>query len=260
MNPVAPSSRLARRLLAALAVLAGFACAPAQAEPLLADWAVLVVAADEKAGNGALTEGFDNARREVAAALIAKGARRENLRQLSVDPARERSADKPLRVSPAALDTALGEVTARARGGCLLYFTSHGAPRGITLGDGVYAPAAMDRLADAHCAGRPTVVVVSACYSGVFLPALSEPERMILSAARPDRSSFGCGQNDRMPYFDACVLQSLPDAAGFAALATSTRRCVADMEAAARLRPASEPQIAIGSEMRLLLPLLTFDG
>ncbi len=237
-----------------------FGCAPAQAQPLLADWAVLVVAADEKASNGAVTEGFDNARREVAAALLAKGARRENMRQLSVDPSRETLPLKPLAATPEALDAALGEVARRARGGCLLYFTSHGSPQGITLGQANYDPASMDRLADAHCKDRPTVVVVSACYSGVFLPILSDPERLVLSAARPDRLSFGCDQNDRMPYFDACVLQSLPAAAGFGPLAEATRRCVDETERAAQLTPASEPQVAVGSEMRVFLPLLNFDG
>jgi hypothetical protein len=249
-----------RTVVAGLLALLALACTPANAEPLLADWAVLVVAADEKASNGAVTEGFDNARRALSAALIAKGVKPANLRQLSVDPARDKTADRPLRATPETLDQALGEVAGRARGGCLLYFTSHGDRRGIALGSDVYAPAQMDRLADAHCAGRPTVVVVSACYSGVFLPALDGPERLILSAARPDRASFGCGQNDHMPYFDACVLEALPAAPGFAALAVDARRCVAAMEKAARLRPASEPQVAVGAEMRALLPLLQFAG
>jgi hypothetical protein len=253
--------RAAAVVAVALALIGcGAAPAPASAEPLLADWAVLVVAADQTASNGALTEGFDNARRELSAALIAKGARPENLRQLSVDPARDKTDRPPLRVSPETLDAALGEIAPRARGGCLLYFTSHGDPRGITLGQGVFRPVQMDQLADKHCAGRPTVVVVSACFSGVFLPILAEPERLILSAARRDRASFGCGQNDRMPYFDACVLQSLPAAPGFAELARATRQCVDAAERAGRLKPPSEPQAIMGAEMRALLPLLQFAG
>ena len=248
------------RLLAAALAIFALACTPVRADPLLADWAVLVVAAAEHAGNGALTEGFDNARREVSAALIAKGAQPANLRQLSVDPARDKTGQPPLRVTPETLDRALGEVTARARGGCLLYFTSHGSPQGIAMGDGLYNPVQMDQLADKHCAGRPTVVVISACFSGVFLPTLQEPERLLLSAARRDRTSFGCGQNDRMPYFDACVLKSLPSAAGFIDFAKATRRCVDAAEQAARLKPPSEPQAAVGAEMRALLPLLQFAG
>lgn len=249
-----------RGFAAALTALATLACTPVRADPLLADWAVLVVAADERAANGKPTEGFDNARRELSAALLAKGARPENLRQLSVDPARDKTGHPPLRVSPEALDQALGEVASRARGGCLLYFTSHGTPRGITLGSGTYLPVQMDQLTDKHCAGRPTVVVVSACFSGVFLPMLHDPERLILAAARRDRTSFGCGETDRMPYYDACLLQALPAAPGFAALAVATRRCIDAAEQAAKLKPPSEPQIAVGAEMRALLPLLRFEG
>ena len=30
---------------------------------------------------------------------------------------------------------------------------------------------------------------------------------MVLTAARPDRTSFGCGEADKYPYFDDCFLQ-----------------------------------------------------
>jgi hypothetical protein len=40
--------------------------------------------------------------------------------------------------------------------------------------------------------GKPTLVVLSACHSGSFIPVLREPSRMILAAAAADRTSFGC--------------------------------------------------------------------
>jgi hypothetical protein len=94
----------------------------------------------------------------------------------------------------------------------------------------------------------------------VFIPALERPERLVLTAARPDRSSFGCGQNDRMPYFDACVLRALPDAADFLALGRQARTCVAETERAGRLKPPSEPQVFVGQEMQVTAPLLRFAG
>lgn len=249
-----------RRLAIALLALASACAGPvARAEPLLADWAVLVVAADQTSSQGTVTEGFDNARRELSAALLAKGADAANLRQFSVDPSRDPGV-RPLISAAGEIDRTLADLTRTARGGCLLYFTSHGDTRGIVMGDSQFSPSEMDALADRHCAGRPTVVVVSACYSGVFVPALAGPERLVLTAARPDRSSFGCGQNDRMPYFDACVLQSLPDAADFAVLGSQARACVSDLERRGRLKPASEPQTYVGPEMRALLPLLRFAG
>jgi hypothetical protein len=61
-------------------------------------------------------------------------------------------------------------------------------------------------MIDDVCGEKPTVVVLSSCFSGVFVPALARPDRIVLMAARRDRNSFGCGQTDRYPYFDKCVL------------------------------------------------------
>ena len=38
----------------------------------------------------------------------------------------------------------------------------------------------------------PAVIVVSACHSGSFIDDLSAPDRLIITAARADRTSFGC--------------------------------------------------------------------
>ncbi len=45
------------------------------------------------------------------------------------------------------------------------------------------------------------VVVVSACYSGGFLPELEGPGSLVISAARADRSSFGCGAESDFTWF-----------------------------------------------------------
>ncbi len=82
------------------------------------------------------------------------------------------------------------------------------------------------------------MVVISACYSGVFVPILAGSNRMVLTAARPDRTSFGCGEADRYPYFDQCVLESMPAAPDFAALGRAAQRCVATREQAETADPA----------------------
>src|SRR6202042_1601434 len=86
---------------------------------------------------------------------------------------------------PQSIIDQLGRATATAKSGCLIYFTSHGSPDGIVLGDGLMTPAAMARIIDDACGERPAVVVVAACYSGVFIPPLAAPNRMVLTAARP---------------------------------------------------------------------------
>ncbi len=71
-----------------------------------------------------------------------------------------------------------GRLTARAPAGCLIYYTSHGGPPGVVLDVSdrayVFTPEHMAKLVNAACPGRPTIVVISACFSGVFVPALAE--------------------------------------------------------------------------------------
>ena len=81
---------------------------------------------------------------------------------------------------------------------------------------------------------------------------------MVLTAARRDRTSFGCGESDKYPYFDDCFLSSIDQAQDFPALAGATRECVRRREAAERVSPPSEPQVFIGAELRPVLPLYAF--
>ncbi|PPT53514.1 C13 family peptidase [Xanthomonas arboricola] len=54
-------------------------------------------------------------------------------------------------------------------------------------------------LDDAGIGNR--IIVLSACYSGGFIPALRSPDTLILTAARADRPSFGCGNTSNATYF-----------------------------------------------------------
>jgi hypothetical protein len=103
------------------------------------------------------------------------------------------------------------------------------------------------------------VVIVSACYSGVFINALAAPNRMILTAASRERTSFGCGAEETYPWFDGCVIEALPAATDFLALAAGARACVARKEQAAGITVPSDPQLFVGAEMQLRLPTLRFE-
>ncbi len=224
------------------------------------DWAVVVVAGDWRASNGRDTEAFDNARRDLSAALVHAGFRSDNIRQYSLRPPRP-GDDPAVVVSPKAAVTGFVETARRAGGGCLFYLTSHGTPHGAVFGPKMMlTPAMLDALLSEACADRPTVAVVSACFSGVFVQPVKKPNRMIITAARPDRSSFGCSERDRYPYFDACVLQGLQQTRDFVALSARVRSCVAAREAQEGLTPPSEPQVAMGSQVQLTLPLMRFGG
>ena len=241
---------------AILAVLAMVLAGPsrAAADSPFSDWAAIVVAGDWHAHSGGATEAFDNARRDVAKALIGVGFAPANVRQFSVRPQRYKDAGAAKSDIQGIYD-GLSAVTAKAQGGCLLYFSSHGAPQGVVVDDRLLPPSLLAEIIDETCAQRPTIVVLSACFSGIFVPDLASPNRMILTAARPDRTSFGCGEANTYPYFDECFLTAFPNAKDFAALGAATQACVAAREIKEGATPPSEPQLWIGPALRPLLPL-----
>ena len=253
------------RVVAAAAALLALALAPAanaasSASPF-ANWAAVVIAGDWHAHSGGPTEAFDNARRDVAARLTTLGFARDNVRQFSTRPDRYPDT-RPSRTELQPIFDTLSELAQKAPAGCLIYYTSHGGPPGVVMDeDGkqmIVPPGVMAELVNQACPNRPTIVVLSACFSGVFIPALEKNDRMILTAARRDRSSFGCSESDKYPFFDDCFLRSSTHAHDFAALGTAVQTCVAQKETETGARPASEPQLWIGPELKPILPLYAF--
>ena len=247
------------RLLAALslALAAALAASGARATTTdpFANWAAVVVSGDFHAAHtNHPTETFDNARRDVSAELLRKGFLASNLREFSVRP--EVEADHPGKADLERIYETLKTLAGQASGGCLVYFTSHGAPQGVVLDGQLLPPQLMDQMISDACGRRPTIVIISACFSGVFVPALADTNRMIFTAARPDRSSFGCSESDKYPYFDACMLEALPQAHDFVALAPKVQACVRRRENEIGASPPSEPQVSIGPELRFTLPLM----
>ena len=58
---------------------------------------------------------------------------------------------------------------------------------------------------------RWRIVVISACYAGGFIAALSDPHTVVMAAAAPDRTSFGCSTDSEMTFFtEALFKQALP--------------------------------------------------
>ncbi len=225
--------------------------------PTFTNWAAVVVAGDWHAHSGGPSEAFDNARRDVGSTLVQLGFSPDAVRQYSVRPKRY-PAVKPGRTDLRAIHADLRDLAARKTGGCLLYLTSHGAPEGAVLDEDILPPALLAAVIDDACPARPSIVVVSACFSGVFVKPLQRDDRMILTAARSDRTSFGCSEDDKYPYFDDCFLSSAPTAHDFVALGRAVQACVAKREHDTGAEPASEPQLWIGPGLRPLLPLYAF--
>lgn len=249
---------MGRVVLAFVAAWLAFAApAAAQDRPATANrfegWTTAVVSADWRDGRGRPIQAFDNARRDLVQGFLDAGLPRAGMVDFSLRP----DAADP--VPPRTVLERIGEAAARGQAGCLLYFTSHGVPTGMIFGEtGEITPDIMLRLVDRWCGPRPTVVVVSACFSGVFVNALRAPNRMVLTASSRERTSFGCGSDERYPWFDGCVLESLPTATDFLALAAAARACVTRKEAERGATPPSEPQLFVGAEMQMRLPTLRF--
>jgi hypothetical protein len=235
------------RVLACLAAAVLLLSATAaEAAGGFANWAAIVVAGDFHAHSGAPSEVFDNARHDVAGALVGIGFSPQNVLQFSVRPERY-PGDAPHASTPKEIADGLWDLSNRADGGCLAYFTSHGSPDGIVLGDQLLSPRQMAGIIDNACGGRPSVVIVSACFSGVFVPALQAPERIVLTAAAHDRTSFGCGEADRYNFFDTCALQWLLPAGNFPDFAKDVIACIRTREKKERMKPPSRPQLAVGA-------------
>lgn len=88
----------------------------------------------------------------------------------------------------------------------LLYLTMHGTEDHelvVTfpplLEEWITPPQLRAALDDAGIGNR--VVVISACFSGGFIPDLRDARTLLITAARADRASFGCGSESNATYF-----------------------------------------------------------
>ena len=221
-------------------------------ESPFAHWAAVIVSGDDHSSDGGHSEAFDNARRDLSLAFVRAGFEPSHIIGFSASP-EDGDPTAPYMSTVDGVKGALQRLLGVAGEGCLIYVTSHGNTSGIKFGDKIASPADIAGLGDKTCGGRPTVMIMSACHSGVFIGPLSAPNRLVMSAARSDRSSFGCGTDNKYPFFDECMLESLPHAHDFVALTGEVKSCVARMETSGHFTPPSEPQLAIGSTIGPML-------
>ena len=134
----------------------------------------------------------------------------------------------------------------------LLYLTTHGSEDHSLLVD--MDPLPLDQIGAVDLGGilkaRPfkwKVVVVNACYSGGFVPPLHSAGTLVLTAARSDRSSFGCGSDADATYFGrAWLIDALNRTPDFVVAFRQASAEIAGWERRDHLLP-SEPQIDVGT-------------
>jgi hypothetical protein len=87
---------------------------------------------------------------------------------------------------------------------------------------------------------RWKVVVISACYSGGFLQPLKDDGTLVITAARHDRASFGCADENDFTYFGRAYFEkALPQASSFQDAFRKAESIVREMELQAPAQPAA---------------------
>ena len=234
-------ARLSSAVLIFCVVMSQFLPDATAANPA-ARWQVVLAAGDDA------EPVFDNATRALSERLAAAGVPAANIHRLSASGAEVGAAVEPALAN--VLLQRIGTLPARPGDRCLIFLTSHGE-RGAGLwlarANTAVSPDELAQALSRGCAAVPTVVIVSACYSGSFATGkMAKPNRIVLTAARNDRPSFGCQVRRVYNFFDECLLGALPRSTTWRAVADGSRQCVRRMERALGEQP-SEPQAYFGA-------------
>lgn len=90
------------------------------------------------------------------------------------------------------------------------------------------------------------VIVLSACFSGGFIPDLQSDNTLVITAAAADRSSFGCADLNDFTYFgEAYFKESLPETGDFVEAFKRATTLISEWEQAEDKKP-SNPQLVSG--------------
>jgi hypothetical protein len=145
----------------------------------------------------------------------------------------------------------------------VVYLTSHGASN-FRL-SAAHQPLAVDDLTPAQLrraldeAGiRHRVLAVSACYSGGWVAPLAGDTTLVMTAADPDHTSYGCGRKSELTFFgralfDEQLRKTYSFEAAFAAAVPLIKQREID---AGKNDGFSNPQISVGPAIRPVLQAL----
>lgn len=98
-----------------------------------------------------------------------------------------------------------------------------------------------------HSGIRRRVIIVSACYSGSWIKPLTSDDTIILTAARSDRTSFGCSDERQLTYFGEALLKGpLANGGSLADSFAAARKKIVGWEGDSLH---SEPQAYVGRNM-----------
>ena len=142
----------------------------------------------------------------------------------------------------------------------VLTLTSHGSREGLEVANGKLpllqlGPTELRQALD-ESGIKWRVIVVSACYSGVFLEPLETDTTLIATASDSEHTSFGCADDRDLTYFgEAFLKDSIPTTASLEEAFKKAADLIQHRETAEKLEH-SNPQLFVGTAIRQKLAAL----
>jgi hypothetical protein len=136
----------------------------------------------------------------------------------------------------------------------VLTLTSHGSREGLAVTNGSLpllqlGPTELRQALD-EAGIKWRVIIVSACYSGVFIEPLETDSTLVATASDSEHSSFGCADDRDLTYFgEALFKDSIPTTPTIEAAFKKAADLIQHRETAEHLEH-SNPQIYVGPAIR----------
>jgi hypothetical protein len=196
---------------------------------------------------------FNREAREAGRVLAARFDAAGHTLVLASDEGTDKG-DAP--ATPAGLAHALKSIASlmnRDEDVLVLYTTSHGSPdKGLNFRDPmrgavIITPSQLAAMLD-QAGFKNRLIILQACFSGQFVPALAGPRTVVVTAASSLTSSFGCSAGNDWTFFgDALINRAMRQPDTF--VRQYRRAWVTILEWEKQLGvPSSNPQIDVGDE------------
>jgi hypothetical protein len=139
----------------------------------------------------------------------------------------------------------------------VLMLTSHGSQDGLAVVNGTLPLLQLGPVELRHALDESgikwRVVVVSACYSGVFLDALKGDGTLVITAADADHSSFGCDDDRDLTYFGEAFLKDSIPTTRTVEEAFRKAAALIEQRETSEHKIRSNPQMSVGAQIRAKL-------
>jgi len=153
---------------------------------------------------------------------------------------------------------AIGEKMNRDRDILFLAISSHGAAdASVSVSNNGLQ---LEQLSDEDLAAalgesgiKRRIIVISACYAGTFIQPLKDPNTIVIAAAAPDKTSFGCSDDRDLTYFgEAFYRDALPHAKTLQDAFEQAKTAIGVRERQEHETP-SDPQAYFGTQISAVL-------